>query len=57
MLDYSIGSLITFYICWDRRFVTVLANIKEKNCVINRIMSIVLSNQSRNIIKLNKSKH
>ena len=27
------------------------------NCVVNRLMSIVFSFQSRNVIKLNKSKH
>ena len=37
---YSISSLRTFYICRDRRFVTVPANIKNliTDCVINRLM-------------------
>ena len=29
MVDYSISSLKTFYICQDRRFVTIPANIKK----------------------------
>ena len=59
MVDYSISSLRTFYTYRDRRFVTIPANIKNliTNCVINRLMSIVLSFQSRKFIKLNKSKH
>ena len=55
MVDYSISSLRTFYICRDGRFLTIPANIKNliTNCVINRLMSIVFSFQSRNFIKLN----
>ena len=56
----SISSLRTFYICQDHPFVMILANIKKNlitNCVINRLMSILFSFQSRNFIKLNKSKH
>ena len=56
----SISSLRTFSICRDRRFVTIPANIKKNlitNCVINRLMSILFSLESRNVIKLNKSKH
>ena len=55
----SISSLRTFYICRDRWFVTIPANIKNliTNCVINRLMSNLFSFQSRNFIKLNKSKH
>ena len=39
----SISSLRTFYICRDRRFVTIPANIKNliTNCVINILMSII----------------
>ena len=44
MVDYSISSLRTFYICRDRRFVTIPANIK------------IILFQSRNFIKLNRSK-
>ena len=38
---------------------TIPENIKYliTNCVINRLMSILFSFQSRNFIKLNKSKH
>ena len=38
---------------------TIPANIKNliTKCVINRLMSILFSFQSRNFIKLNKSKH
>ena len=60
VVDYSISSLRTFYICRDRRFVTIPANIKKNlitNWVINRLMSISFSFQSRNFIKPNKSKH
>ena len=59
MVDYSFNSLRTFYICRDHRFVMIPANIKNliTNCVINRLMSILFSFQSRNFIKLNKSKH
>ena len=59
MVDYLISSLRTFYICQDRHRVTILANIKNlvTNWVINRLMSILFSFQSRNFIKLNKSKH
>ena len=56
----SISSLRTFNICRDCGFVTIPANIKKNlitNCVINRLMSIFFSFQSRNFIKLNKSKH
>ena len=56
----SIISLRTFYIFCNCRFVTILANIKKhliSNCVINRLISILFSYQSRNFIKLNKSKH
>ena len=55
----SISSLRTFCICRDRRFVTIPANIKNliTNCAINRLMSILFSFQSRNFIKLNKSRH
>ena len=58
MVDYSISSLRTFYICRDRRCVTIPANIKNliTKWVINRSMSILFSFQSRNFIKLNKSK-
>ena len=58
MGDYSTSSLRAFYICRDRRFVTIPANINIliTNCVINRLMSILFSFQSRNFIKLNKSK-
>ena len=62
MVDYSIKSLRTFYICRDRRFVMIPTNIKDlikktvKNCVLNRLMFILFSFQSRNYIKLNKSK-
>ena len=54
---FSISSLRTFYICRDRRFVTIPANIKDliTNYVIKR--SILFSFQSRNYTKLNKSKH
>ena len=40
-------------------FVMIPANIKnlKTNCVISRLMSILLSFQSRTFIKLNKSKH
>ena len=64
MVDYSIGSVTNFfYICRDRPFVTFLANKKRKknnkklitNCVINKVMSTVLSNQSRNLMKLKKA--
>ena len=60
MVDYSIGSVTNFffYICRDRRFVTFLANKKKQlitNCVINKVMSTVLSNQSRNLMKLKKA--
>ena len=58
MVDYSISSLRTFYICRDRRCVTIPEK-KESytvtNCVINRLMSILFSLQSRNFIKLDKS--
>ena len=59
MVDYLISSLKTFYICRDRQFVTIPANIKNliTDCVINRLMSILFSFQSRNFMKLNKSKH
>ena len=61
MVGYSISSLRTlFYICRDRRCVTIPVNIKQNlvtNCVINRLISILFSFQSRNFIKLNKSKH
>ena len=60
MVDYLISSLKTLYICRDHRCVTILANIKKNvitNWVINRLMSILFSLQSRNFIKLNKSKH
>ena len=60
MVDYSISSLRTFYICRGRRFVTIPANIKKNlitNCVINRLMSILFSFHLRNFIKLNKNKH
>ena len=56
----SISSLRTFYNFRDRRFVTIPVNIKKNlitNCVMNRLMSILFSFQSRNFIKLNKSKH
>ena len=55
----SISSLRTFCICRGRRFVTIPANIKNvtTNCVVNRLMSFLFSFQSRNFIKLNKSKH
>ena len=46
-----------FYICSDHRCVTIPANIKKsfiRKCVINRLMSILFSFQSRNFIKLNK---
>ena len=59
MVDYSDSSLRTFRICRDRPFVTIPANIKKvliTNCVIDRLMSILFSFQSRNSIKLNKSK-
>ena len=38
---------------------TIPANIKnlKTNCVFSRLMSILFSFQSRNFIKLNKSKH
>ena len=41
------------------RFVTIPTNIENliTNCVINRLMSILFSFQSRNFIKFNKSKH
>ena len=32
-------------------------NVPFDNCVFNRLMSILFSIQSRNFIKLNKSKH
>ena len=54
----SISSLRTFYICRVRRFVTIPANIKKNlitNYVINRLMSILFSLQSRNFIKLIKA--
>ena len=59
MVDYSIISLRTFYIC--RELVCddpgkYKKNLKT-NCVISRLMSISFSFQSRNFIKLNKSKH
>ena len=58
MVDYSISSLRTFYIC--RASVCddpcKYRNLKT-NCVISRLMSILFSFQSRNFIKLNKSKH
>ena len=55
---FSISSLRTVYICRDRQFVMIPANIKNliTNRVINRLMSILFF-QSRNFIKLNKSKH
>ena len=55
----SISSLRTFCICRDRRCVTIPANVINliTSCVINRLMSILFSFQSRNFIKLNKSKH
>ena len=55
----SISSLRTFCICRDRRFVTIPANIKNliTNRVVNRLISILFSVQSRNFIKLNKSKY
>ena len=55
----SISSLRTFYICRDRRFVTIPANIKNliTDCVINRLMSVLFSLQSKKIIKFNKSKY
>ena len=58
MVDYSISSLRTFYICRDHRFVTIPESIKNliTNCVIKRLMFILFSFQSRNFIKLNKSK-
>ena len=51
----SISSLRTFYICQDRLFVTIPANIKKNliiNYVINRLMSILFSFQSRKFIKI-----
>ena len=52
MEDYSISSL-RMSVCDDpgkyKKFKT--------NCVINRLMSNLFSFQSRNFIKLNKSKH
>ena len=59
MVDYSISSIRTFYICRDHRFVSISANIKNliTNGVINRLTSIVFSFQPRNFIMLNKSKH
>ena len=64
MVDYSISSLRTFYICQDCREVTILAIVKKKKKknlktkrVVNRLMSILFSFQSKNFIKLNKSKH
>ena len=55
----SISSLRTFCICRDRRSVTTPADIKKSitSSVINRLMFILFSFQSRNFIKLNKSKH
>ena len=44
------------YICRDRRFVTIPANIKLillQTVFINRLMSILFSFQSRKFIKLN----
>ena len=59
MVDYSISSLKGVLYLPGRRFVTIPANIKnlKTNCVISRLMSILFSFQSRNFIKLNKSKH
>ena len=62
MVDYSVSSLRTFLylpgssLCDDPD--KYIYKKKKKNlitnCVINRLMSIVFSFQSRNFIKLNK---
>ena len=54
----SISSLRTFCICRIHRFATIPANIKKNlitNCIVNRLMSMLFSFQSRNFIKLNKA--
>ena len=59
MVDYSISSLRTFLYLPGRRFMTIPANIEnlKTHCVRSRLMFILFSFQSRNFVKLNKSRH
>ena len=61
MVDYSISSLRTFFLYLPGSPVCDDPGKYKNNlityCVINRVMSILFSSQSRNFIKLNKSKY
>ena len=60
MVDYSISSLRTFLYLPGSSVCDDPGKYKKNlitNCVINRLMSILFSFQSRNFIKLNNSKH